>query len=58
MSYSPFAVLGTSQRIKKTSDRLKKSVTQEEPKEEKKIDFTEEFRKKYFEKSVDKSSYY
>ena len=54
MSYSPFAVLGTSQSIKKTSDRLKKSVAQEEPKEEKKIDFTEEFRKKYFEKSVDK----
>lgn len=53
MSYSPFAVLGTSQRIKKTSDRLKKSVA-EEPKEEKKIDYTEEFRKKYFEKNVDK----
>lgn len=51
MSYSPFAVLGTSQRI---SDRLKKSVAQEKPKEEKKIDFTEEFRKKYFEKTIDK----
>ena len=54
MSYSPFAVLGTSQRTKKTSDRLKMSVAQEAPKEEKKIDYTEEFRKKYFEKSVDK----
>ena len=47
MSYSPFAVLGTSARIKANRDRLKK-VQPEEQKEEKKVDYTEQFRKTYF----------
>ena len=57
MSYSPFAVLGTSARIKKSKDRLKESKKVEEKKEEK-IDYTEQFRRTYFphlaEKSIDK----
>ena len=44
MSYSPFAVLGTSARIKKSKDRLKESKKVEEKKEEK-IDYTEQFRR-------------
>ena len=47
MSYSPFAVLGTSARIKVNRDRMKK-VQPEEQKEEKKVDYTEQFRKTYF----------
>ena len=47
MSYSPFAVLGTSARIKTNRDRLKESQL-EEQKEEKKVDYTEQFRKTYF----------
>ena len=47
MSYSPFAVLGTSARIKVNRDRLKENQP-EEKKEEKEIDYTELFRKTYF----------
>lgn len=47
MSYSPFAVLGTSARIKANRDRMKEGQP-EEKKEEKKIDYTEQFRKTYF----------
>ena len=47
MSYSPFAVLGTSARIKANRDRLKESQL-EEKKEEKEVDYTELFRKTYF----------
>lgn len=47
MSYSPFAVLGTSARIKASKDRMKESQPTEK-KEEKKIDYTEQFRKTYF----------
>ena len=48
MSYSPFAVLGTSARIKANRDRLKESQPTEETKEEKKVDCTEQFRRTYF----------
>ena len=48
MSYSPFAVLGTSARIKANRDRLKESQPTEETKEEKKVDYTEQFRRTYF----------
>ena len=48
MSYSPFAVLGTSARIKANRDRLKESRSTEEQKEEKEVDYTEQFRKTYF----------
>ena len=48
MSYSPFAVLGTSARIKDNRDRLKKSHPTAEKREEKKVDYTEQFRKTYF----------
>ena len=47
MSYSPFAVLGTSARIKANRDRLKESQPTEEKKEEK-VDYTEQFRRTYF----------
>ena len=47
MSYSPFAVLGTSARIKASKDRMKESQPAEN-KEEKKIDYTEQFRRTYF----------
>ena len=47
MSYSPFAVLGTSARIKANRDRLKENQP-EEQKEEKEVDYTEQFRKTYF----------
>ena len=47
MSYSPFAVLGTSARIKTNRDRLKENQP-EEQKEEKEVDYTELFRKTYF----------
>ena len=47
MSYSPFAVLGTSARIKANRDRLKESQPTEETKEEK-VDYTEQFRRTYF----------
>lgn len=48
MSYSPFAVLGTSARIKTNRDKLKENQPEEEKKEEKKVDYTELFRKTYF----------
>ena len=48
MSYSPFAVLGTSARIKANRDRLKESQPTEEKTEEKKVDYTEQFRRTYF----------
>ena len=47
MSYSPFAVLGTSARIKADRDRLKEGQP-EGQKEEKEVDYTEQFRKTYF----------
>ena len=47
MSYSPFAVLGTSARIKANRDRLKKNQP-EENEEKKEVDYTEQFRKTYF----------
>lgn len=47
MSYSPFAVLGTSARIKADRDRVKESQPTEK-KEEEKIDYTEQFRRTYF----------
>lgn len=47
MSYSPFAVLGTSARIKVNRNRLKESQPIEK-KEEKKVDYTEQFRRTYF----------
>lgn len=56
MSYSPFAVLGTSAQIKKSKDRMKTTSKEEEKKEE--IDYTELFRQTYFphlaKKGVDK----
>ena len=48
MSYSPFAVLGTSARIKANRDKLKESQPTEEKTEEKKVDYTEQFRRTYF----------
>ena len=48
MSYSPFAVLGTSARIKANRNRLKESQPTEEKTEEKKVDYTEQFRRTYF----------
>ena len=48
MSYSPFAVLGTSARIKANRDKLKESPPTGEKKEEKKVDYTEQFRRTYF----------
>ena len=48
MSYSPFAVLGTSARIKASKDRIKENQPVEKKKEEKKIDYTELFRRTYF----------
>ena len=48
MSYSPFAVLSTSARIKDNRDRLKESHSTAEKREEKKMDYTEQFRKTYF----------
>ena len=58
MSYSPFAVLGTSAQIKKNRDRLKATPREEEKKEE--IDYTELLRKTYFphltKKDVDNKS--
>ena len=48
MSYSPYAVLGTSVRIKANRDRLKESQPTEEKREEKKVDYTERFRRTYF----------
>ena len=48
MSYSPFAVLGTSARIKANRDRLKENQPTEEKTEEKKVDYTEQFRRTYF----------
>ena len=56
MSYSPFAVLGTSAQIKKNRDRMKTAPTEEKKEEE--IDYTELLRKTYFphlvKKDVDK----
>ena len=46
MSYSPFAVLGTSARIKTNRDRMQEGQP-EEQKEEKGVDYTEQFRKTY-----------
>ena len=48
MSYSPYAVLGTSARIKANRDRLKGSQPTAEEKEERKVDYTELLRKTYF----------
>ena len=48
MSYSPYAVLGTSARIKANRDRLKESQPTVEKKEERKVDYTELLRKTYF----------
>ena len=48
MSYSPFAVLGTSAQIKKNRDRMKTSEPKEEEKKEEEIDYTEQLRKTYF----------
>ena len=48
MSYSPFAVLGISARIKANREKLKKSQPIEERREEKKVDYTEQFRRIYF----------
>ena len=48
MSYSPFAVLGPSARIKANKDRLKENQPTEEKREEKKVDYTEQFRRTYF----------
>ena len=47
MSYSPFAVLGTSARIKANRDKLKENQSIEEKREEK-VDYTEQFRRTYF----------
>ena len=48
MSYSPFAVLGASARIKANRDKLKENQPTEEKREEKKVDYTEQFRRTYF----------
>ena len=48
MSYSPFAVLGTSARIQSNRNRLKECQPTAEKKEEKKVDYTEQFRRTYF----------
>ena len=48
MSYSPYAVLGTSARIKANRDRLKENQPTVEKKEEQKVDYTELLRKTYF----------
>ena len=48
MSYRPFAVLGTSARIKTNRNRLKECQPIAEKKEEKKVDYTEQFRRTYF----------
>lgn len=48
MSYSPYAVLGTSARIKANRDRLKESQSTVEKKEADKVDYTELLRKTYF----------
>ena len=48
MSYSPFAVLGTSARIKANRDRPKENQPTEEKREENKVDYTEQFRRTYF----------
>ena len=48
MSYSPYAVLGTSARIKANKDRLKENQPTVEKKEERKVDYTELLRKTYF----------
>lgn len=46
MSYSPFAVLGSMEQIRKNRDRLKTTTLKEEAEEE--IDYTELLRKTYF----------
>ena len=48
MSYSPYAVLGTSARIKANRDRLKENQSTVEKKEADKVDYTELLRKTYF----------
>jgi hypothetical protein len=49
MSYSPFAVLGTMSMIKANREKLNKhKPTEEEKKEEKEVDYTEQLRKTYF----------
>ena len=48
MSYSPYAVLGTSARIKANKDRLRESQPTVEKKEADKVDYTELLRKTYF----------
>lgn len=54
MSYSPFAVLGTSAQTKRNRDRMKTSTPREEEKKEE-IDYTELLRKTYFPHLVKKS---
>lgn len=49
MSYSPFAVLGTMSMIRANRKKLNKcKSTEEEKKEEKEIDYTEQLRRTYF----------
>lgn len=48
MSYSPFAVLGTTTMIRANREKLNKHKSTEEKKEEKEIDYTELLRKTYF----------
>jgi hypothetical protein len=48
MSYSPFAVLGTTAMIRANREKLNKRKPTEEKKEEKEIDYTELLRKTYF----------
>ena len=48
MSYSPFAVLGTTAMIRANREKLNKRKPTEEKKEEKEVDYTEQLRKTYF----------
>ena len=57
MSYSPFAVLGTSARIKANKKKLNENKSIEKGEEKEKINYTEQFRRTYFPhlvKSLDK----
>ena len=47
MSYSPYAVLGTTARNKANRDKMKEGQP-EEKKKKKEVDYTEQFRKTYF----------
>lgn len=48
MSYSPFAVLGTTAMIRANREKLNKCKPTEEKEEEKEVDYTEQLRKTYF----------